>query len=249
MSEALIPIAAQAVGGGLQALFSGTKKRQKELEALTNNSPQYNGGGSIRDTYNKALQRYNVNPYTGTLYNTSMQQNQRATNQGLSALSDRKNALSGVGKLIAIQNDANLRAGVAAENDQARRFQALDSAGRANAAEDKYQYQTNTLSPYLRRLTLAQQKAAGAAATRQAGLQNIFGALNSAATLLSDSDNGTKSSTSSTPQVSIFNRDKAIQTPTPTPLMWRNRLNKNDEYIDGDYGEQESEYNYRNGNK
>jgi len=240
MGAALIPIAAQALGGGLQALFSGTRKRQKELEALTNQSPTYGGGGSIRDYYNKALSRYNVNPYTGTLYQTSLQNAQRTTNQGLSALQDRRSALSGIGKLMALQNDANLKAGIAAENEQARRFSQLGSAASANAAEDKYQYQQNQLSPYLRRLQLAQQKAGGAAAVKQAGLTNIFGALNNASYLLGGGNATTPQTQSQGVNIPTLKRDAAITAPSALSMFKR----RNNQSISDAQYEDIPDYNY-----
>lgn len=186
MTLPLIPIAAQFLGGGLQSLFSGSGAANAALEKLTKESPTYTGGNSISDFYNKALQRYNVNPYTGALYQKTMQNAQRVTNQGLSALQDRRSALGSIGKLLALQNDASLNASVAAENQQQRQLQQLGTASQSKANEEKYQYQQNELNPYLRRLSLAQQKAGGAAATQQAGISNIFGALNSAAMLLDE---------------------------------------------------------------
>lgn len=187
-----LPVAAQLLGGGLQSIFGGAKKRReiKNLENLTNQSPSYTGGGSIRDYYNKALQRYDVNPYTSTEYQMAQQNAQRTTNQGLSALQDRKSIFGNLGKLMALQNDANLKAGIVAEQEGSRKFSQLGSAAQANAAEDKYRYQMNQLNPYLRRLSLQQQKAAGAAATEQAGLQNVFGGLSSLSTLLNKDENG-----------------------------------------------------------
>lgn len=184
MLPALIPILAQGVGGLAQTLFSGKNKRQRELENLTNQTPTYSGGGGITDFYNKALGRYNVNPYSSPLYASQMQNAQRATNMGLNALSDRRSALGGVGRLAAIQDDSALKAGIAAENEQSRRFSQLGSAAGMAGQEDKYRYNTNQLNPYLRKLQNAQQKAGGAGAVQSAGLQNMFGALSSASYLL-----------------------------------------------------------------
>jgi len=181
---AAIPLIAQGIGGLAQTLFSGKNKRQRELENLTNQTPTYSGGGGSTDFYQKALGRYNVNPYSSPLYASQMQNAQRSTNMGLNALNDRRSALGGVGRLAAIQDDASLRAGIAAENEQSRRFGQLGSAAGMAGQEEKYRYNTNQLNPYLRKLQLANQKAAGAGAVQSAGLQNMFGSLSNASYLL-----------------------------------------------------------------
>jgi len=178
-------IVGQAAGGLGQMLFSGKNKRQRELENLNNNgSPKYNGGSSIQNYYAQALQRANANPYATPLYAMQTQNANRATNQALSALGDRRAGIGSIGKLTGIQDDATLRAGIAAENEQARRFGVLGSATQMQGAEDKYRYSTNQLNPYLRQLQLKQQQAQGAAAVSSAGIQNMFGALSSGAMLL-----------------------------------------------------------------
>lgn len=230
---AAIPIATQFLGGGLQAIFSNKRKSQRQLENLVNSgTPMYSGGGGIMDFYNKALSRYSGNPYSSTLYNTSLQNAQRATNMGLNALNDRRSALAGVGKLTAIQNDANLRAGIAAEADQARRLSQLGSAAQMAGAEEKYRYNTNQLNPYLRKLQLAQQKAGGAANVFNAGLSNMFGAATNASMLLSGTPSTTKKNTSTTP-ISIFQpkRDPSILPPSAIDAMRR----RNRQVSDADY--------------
>jgi hypothetical protein len=179
----LILAGAQFAGGLAQTLFSGKRKAQRELEQANSQSPTYNGGQGIQNYYNQALARASGNPYNSALYSTAMQNAQRTTNQGLSALQDRRSALAGIGKLAAIQDDAQLRAGIAAENDQAKKFGVLGHAAGMAGAEDKYRYTTNSLNPYLRRLSLLQQKAAGSANIFNAGLSNMFGAAQSAAML------------------------------------------------------------------
>ena len=176
-------IAAQFLGGAGQAIFSGKNKRQRELEALSGQTPKYNGGSSIQNYYAQALQRANANPYATPLYAMQTQNAQRGTNQALSALGDRRAGIGSIGKLTGIQDDAMLRAGVAAENEQSQRFGVLGHATQMQGAEDKYRYTTNQLNPYLRQLQLKQQQAAGAAAVFNAGMGNIFNAASSAATM------------------------------------------------------------------
>ena len=232
---AAIPLIAQGAGSLAQIFGSGRRKRQRELEALSNQTPMYSGGNGIMDFYNKALARYSNNPYTSPLYSMALQNAQRATNQGLSALQDRRSALSGIGRLTAIQNDANLKAGIAAENEQAARLRQLGSAAQMAGAEDKYRYTTNQLNPYLRKLQLAQQRASGAANVFNAGLSNMFGAATNASMLL----NGTPSTTNtnvnpSTNRISIFQpkRDPSIKAPSAIELMRRNKQVSDADYVD-----------------
>jgi hypothetical protein len=224
MLPALIPILAQGAGSLAQIFGSGKNKRQRELEAMTNQTPTYSGGGGIMDFYNKALTRYSNNPYSSPLYAMQMQNAQRATNMGLNALNDRRSALAGVGKLSAIQNDATLRAGIAAENDQARRFGQLGQAAGMQGQEEKYRYNTNQLNPYLRKLQLAQQKAAGAAAVSSAGIQNMFGALSNASMLLGGGKN-TPSAATETQGTNIpyLKRDAGIRPPSALEIMRKSR--------------------------
>lgn len=183
-TASLVLSGAQALGGGLQAIFSGKRKAIRELENATKNNPMYSGGSSIMDYYNKALSNYSPNPYSSTLYQKSVQDARRGTQAGLTALNDRRSALSGIGKLVALQDDATLKASVAAEQEQQRRLAQLGTAANAKTGEERFRYTTNQLNPYLRRLQLLQQKAAGAAATESAGIQNIFGGLQTGATVL-----------------------------------------------------------------
>jgi hypothetical protein len=100
---------AQTIGGAIQQ-----KRALKSLNKLQ--TPTYSQNQGILDYYNKALNRYNVNPYDSAMYKMQQQNIQRGTTQGLSALGDRRSALAGVSNLIQGQNDSLLKAGVAAEN-------------------------------------------------------------------------------------------------------------------------------------
>jgi hypothetical protein len=182
-----MPVSALTVGSGLlgvgQALFSGKNKRQADLENYEKQTPMYSGGQSINDYYQKALSRYNVNPYSSPLYAMQMQNAQRATNQGLQAASDRRGGLGMIGKLTGLQDDATLKAAITAENDQSKRLAQLGGAANALTQNQKYTYQNNQLNPYLRQLQLKNQQASGAANVFNAGLSNVFGSLSSGALL------------------------------------------------------------------
>lgn len=167
----------QAGAGIAQSIFGGlrARKAQRELENLQ--SPIYSPSQSILDYYNQAKSRYNISPYSSDLYKMQSQNIQRSTAQGLNALSGRGAALAGVGSLVQGQNDAYLKAAAAAEQEQARRFGELGQAAQMKAGEDFKMYQYNKLMPFERKSALLGAKAAGGAATFNAGLSNIFGGL------------------------------------------------------------------------
>jgi hypothetical protein len=202
MALPLILAGIQAAGGLAQILGSGKNKAQRELQEANKQTPKYGGGTSIKDYYNKALSNYNVNPYASTQYQKSIQDAQRGTNMGLSALADRRAGLAGIGKLVGIQNDNSLKAGIAAEQQQQRNLHTLGSASQMLGAEDKYNYTNNQLNPYLRRLQLLQQKAAGSAAVSSAGIQNMFGGATSAAMLLGGAKGAANTTTPTSPNAS-----------------------------------------------
>lgn len=173
----LIPLV-QAGVGILQSILGGGRARrsQKALERLE--TPTYTPNQSIMDYYNKALERYNVSPQDSALYKSQQKNIQRGVATGLSALQDRRSALGGITKLIQSQNDATLNAEVAAENQKNQRFGVLGGATGMKAGEDRAAYQQNVIAPYEKKYNLLAMKAGAGAQTANAGLQNIFGALN-----------------------------------------------------------------------
>ena len=182
---AAIPAIAQGVGGLFQSIFSGRKKAQREMEGLLDKSPTYNPNKGIMDYYQESLNRYNENPMQSAMYQNQMRNAQRVTAQGLGALQDRRSALAGVGRLAAIQNDASQNALAQAESRRDARFGQLGQATQMKAGEDRRAFDINVLSPYQRRLQMAQMKAGAANARFDAGLQNMFGGAANAGLALS----------------------------------------------------------------
>lgn len=170
----------QAGAGLLQSIIGGGKARkaQKQLERL--DTPTYTQNQSVLDYYNKALQRANVNPYESTMYKMQQQNIGRNQNTALAAAGDRRSGLGAVSNLVRGSNDASLRAGVAAEQEQGQRFNQLGSATGMKSAEDMKAFQYNKIAPYEKKYNLLAMKAAGNNQTSQAGLQNMFGGLQSA---------------------------------------------------------------------
>jgi len=162
----------QAVAGGIRA-----KKSEKALEKMQ--SPIYQQNPSIMNYYNEALKRYNVNPYESSMYKQQMQGANRNLATGLGALQDRRSGLAGVNQLVGLTNDSQLKANVAAENEQSRRFGQLSGATSMKAGEDRMAFNVNQQQPFERKYNLLAAKAGGGNKVMGAGIQNIFGAAQS----------------------------------------------------------------------
>jgi hypothetical protein len=174
-----IPII-QAGVGLAQSIFGGSKakKAQKQLEGMQ--TPTYGGSESIMDYYNKALARNNANPYQSQQYQYATGAAARNQAAGIGALQDRRSAVGGISRLTAIGNDAALKAGVQAEQQQNQRFGQLGQAAGMKTADELRQFQQNKLAPYEQKYNLLSAKAGAANNTVNSGMSNIFGGLNSA---------------------------------------------------------------------
>lgn len=160
----------QSIIGGIKA-----KKAQKQLENLQ--TPRYNESSSIMDYYNKALQRYNLNPYQSAEYQHDTQMGARNQAAGISALQGRGSAVGGISRLAAQGNDLALRAGAQAEQTQNQRFGQLGQASQMKAGEDMNAFQYNEVAPYEKKYNLLSMKAGAANQTANSGMSNIYGGL------------------------------------------------------------------------
>lgn len=165
---------AQGIGG----LIGGNKAR-KQLEKLQ--TPTYQPNKAIGDYYSMALSKAMANPYQSQFYTQA--QNQANRNQGtaIGALQDRRLALGGIGAIQDQSNQAMQRAGVTAEGLQRQAFGQLGQATNMKAGDDRMAFQYNQVAPYEKQMAILQGKAAGASQMENAGIQNVFGGLSSAA--------------------------------------------------------------------
>lgn len=163
---------AQTVGGWIQQ-----RKATKALEKLQ--SPTYTQNKSILDFYNKALAKYNVNPYNTDLYRMQEQQANRGMASGLGALQGRGMALAGVNNLVSKRNDSLLQAGATAEQQQAQALSQLGQAAGMKTSEDQRAFDINQYQPFERKYNLLAQKAAGGNQVANSGISNVFGGLQS----------------------------------------------------------------------
>ncbi len=169
---------AQAGIGTFQTIAGliGSKKAEKKLNKLVDNSPKYTQNQSIMDYYNKALQRYNVSPTDSLLYKNAMQNIGRSQAAGLNSLQDRRSALAGIGSIQRASNDAMLNAGAAAENQRNQRFGVLGGATNMKVSEDDKAFQQNVLNPYQMKYNLLSQKLGAQNQLFNTGLGNMAGA-------------------------------------------------------------------------
>ncbi len=172
-------IAAQAALGIGQAIggYFQKKKATKELERMQ--SPTYTANQGIMDYYNKALQRYNVDPYQTSMYKMQQQSANRGLASGLNALQSRRSALAGVSNLVQGYDDASLKAGAAAEQQQGQNLSQLGQAAGMKAGEQQNEFNINQQQPFERKYNLKAMKAGGGNDIMNSGISNIFGAGNS----------------------------------------------------------------------
>lgn len=172
---------AAAVGAvGLGTTIFGDIKAHKAQNQLANmKGPAYTPSQSISDYYNKALQRYSVNPYQSAAYQQQLQQIQGTTAAGLAGLQDRRSAIGGVGALTQNQNNAQLGATGMAEQQQGQNLAQLGQAAGAQTGQQQQAFDINQQQPFVRNYNLQAMKAGGYNQIANAGLQTFGGAVNS----------------------------------------------------------------------
>lgn len=170
----------QAGAGLIQSIFGGGQARraQKALENLQ--TPVYEPSQSISDYYDKALARYNTNPYNTTLYNQQTRNIGRNQAGAINALQDRRGGVSSIAKILQAGNDASLNAAAAAEQQQGANLSQLGNAANALTSDKRFEFNINKMLPYEKQLQLLGAKASGGNQIMNAGLSNIFGGLQSA---------------------------------------------------------------------
>lgn len=165
-----------AIGLGT-ALFSGKKKRQRELEEYAKQSPMYTGSKPVSDYYQQALSRYQESPYQSQQYMVGAKNAQRATATGISALQSRGGAIGGISRMVGAQNDALQNLGAQAEAQRNQRFGQLGGATQMKSADEMKKFDINQMTPYNRQLQLKQMSAQAAADQSAAGLQQFGSAV------------------------------------------------------------------------
>jgi hypothetical protein len=174
--------------------FFGGKKAKKELENLS--TPAYAPNQGIANYYKTALNRSQTNPYASQGYTVAQQNAGRTLSAGLGALNDRRGGIAGISRLSAINNDAMLKAGVNAENQQNQRFGQLGGATQMKAADDKYGFQIKQLMPYQKKLGLLTSKVQGMNDMLNSGISNLYGGITGGAQAAAGLGGGSKGGSS-----------------------------------------------------
>lgn len=189
---------AAAVGAvGIGTSIYGSIKAHNEQKKLENaQSPTYTPSQSIADYYQKALQRYSVNPYQSAAYQQQLQNVQQSQANSLNSLQGRREGLAGVGAVTANSNNALLGATGAADQRQGQALGQLGEAAGAQTGQQQTAFNINQQQPFERNFNLLAMKAAGANQLANAGFQTAFsGATNAGKNLaLSNYFNGQKDS-------------------------------------------------------
>lgn len=186
----------QSLGGLLQFATAGVKKKERNLENFSENSPTYTPNQGIMDYYQKALGRYNPNAYNSAAYQQGQTNINSNLASGINATQDRRAGLAGISNLVAQSNRASLANVANAEKIQGQNLNQLGNASRAKLGEDRMAFKINQQDPFERKYNLLAMKAAAAAKQKNDGLQNIFGGLSNGASLMAGSkSSGSDSST------------------------------------------------------
>jgi hypothetical protein len=166
---------AQTGLGLVQSIFGGgaARKAQKQMEQMVNS---YKPNQSILDYYNKAVQRYNVDPYGSAMYRNQMQNVNRNVATGIGAAQDRRSGMAAISNLTQGANDASLRAVAGAEQQQA---QALGQLGQATAMKAQEDFK-----PFEMKYNLLSMKAGGGNQIMNAGISNVFNGLGNVSNML-----------------------------------------------------------------
>lgn len=172
---------AAAVGAvGLGTTIYGDIKAHKAQNQLSNmKGPAYTPSQSIADYYQKALQRYSLNPYQSASYQQSLQNAQQATAQGYNALQGRRSAVAGASALSTTQNNALLGATGQAQQEQGQALSQLGQAAGAQTGQQQTAFDINQQQPFVRNYNLLAMRAGGYNQIANAGLQTFGGAVNS----------------------------------------------------------------------
>ena len=165
-------LAAAQTGLGFIQAARGRKELKKEIAGL----PQYQQSQGILDYYNQAQQRYGVSPTQTATYRQQMQDIERTGAGAVSQLRGSRERIGGASTILDSLLRAKRGTGVAAEQEQARRFGQLGAAAQMMRGEDVMKQQRELMKQE-QKIRQAAAKAAGRAAVQRAGFTNITGSL------------------------------------------------------------------------
>lgn len=162
-----------SAGLGIYQAVKGNSDRKKSEKALQDQVNNAKPNQSILDYYNKALSKYDANPYTSVSYQQQQNQNQNNLSTGIYNTQNKRLGLSAIGGLVQQSNDASARAAAGAESQQNNALGRVGQAAglKTNEEQKKFDMLYN----------LQAMKAGQSASTENTGLSNIFSGLSNAA--------------------------------------------------------------------
>lgn len=184
----LIPLASAAYGA-IKSESAGAKRRNAE-QTLEQQAKSFQPNASILDYYNKALAKYNPNPYQSETYQQSDKQVQRNLATGINASQNKRSGVGMIGGLVQGANDSSQKAVANAEVQGGADLSRLAQASSMKTQEQQKKFDM------MYNLTAA--KAGAYAQTQNTGISNMYSGLSNAAMMFDgqakglDAPTGTK---------------------------------------------------------
>jgi len=179
-----------SVLGTAFGIYQGVKSQnaadesQARLDRLAKSSPIWKPDVSIKDYYQKALNRINENAFGTAAYLQNKKVAEMGTATGLNALKSRPGArLGDVNKLVEIQNNANQNAIARADADKNTRLGMLGNAASALNNQSYKEFDVNKLTPYNNMFGLTGQQLAAQNNQAQAGWQGALSGISNIAAI------------------------------------------------------------------
>lgn len=175
-----VAVAVGAVGLGT-AVYGGIKAHNAQKKLENTPTPTYTPSKSINDYYQEALNRYSASPYASMMYQNAQNRIAQSQAGGINALQDRRSGIGGIGAIVGQGERALGQAGAQAEQVGMQNFSMLGRAAGMQSGENQTGFQYNQLLPYQKRMSIFGAQASAGNQMMNAGLQNAYGGLTSAA--------------------------------------------------------------------
>lgn len=184
--------------GAYQAIAGGIKKHKAERD-LERQANSYQPNAGILDYYNKALAKYNPNPYQSSAYQQQNNQIQRNLATGINAAQNRRSGLMAIAGATQQANDASARAVGSAEQQQRANLGMLGQAAHAKMGEDNRKFDML--------YNLKAMKAGQAATMENSGIRNIYSGIGTYLTAKDNENNGGSSYTPTASRIASMPRN------------------------------------------
>ena len=170
-------------GVGLYQAISGGVKASNAQHDLENQANSFQPNASILDYYNKALAKYNPNPYDSLGYQQQNNQIQRNLATGINSFQNGRRALGAVGGLVQGADDSSAKAAVTAQMQGNQDLATLGRASAMKTAEEQKKFDML--------YNLKAMKAGAGASEENTGISNLYGGLSNYAYMKGRINNNT----------------------------------------------------------